>query len=176
MDLVFCRDVCPTLLFLNMAQSMKKIVTAKQSIIISRVIVYFFTLLLIVLDITGWWIGMRLEGAAILRHRMSFDDCLCFIICLYTCSFPAYYVLYSLHRLLVNIASGKVFIPENVQYLRRSSWCLFIAAAICLVGVIWLRVLLTIVASAGFVGLIVRVVKNIFEQAIAMKEELDLTV
>lgn len=176
MDLFFCRDVCPTLLFLNMAQSMKKIVTAKQSIIISRVIVYFFTLLLIVLDITGWWIGMRLEGAAILRHRMSFDDCLCFIICLYTCSFPAYYVLYSLHRLLVNIASGKVFIPENVQYLRRCSWCLFIAAAICLVGVIWLRVLLTIVASAGFVGLIVRVVKNIFEQAIAMKEELDLTV
>ena len=89
---------------------MKKIVTAKQSILISRVLVYFFTLLLIVLDITGWWIGMRLEGAAILRHRMSFDDCLCFIICLYTCSIPAYYVLYSLHRLLVNIASGKVFI------------------------------------------------------------------
>ncbi len=155
---------------------MKKIVTARQSIMISRGLVYFFTLLLIALDVIGWKLGLQLEGAAILRHSMSYEDCICFIICLYTCSIPAYYVLYCLHRLLVNIASGSVFIPENVSYLRRCSWCLIAAAAICLVGVIWLRVLLIVVASAGFVGLIVRVVKNIFEQAIAMKEELDLTV
>ena len=155
---------------------MKKIVTATQSILISRGLVYFFTLLLIVLDASGWWIGMRLEGTALLRHTMSFADSLCFIICLYSCSFPAYYVLYALHRILKNVASGKVFIPDNVQLLRRCSWCLLSAAAICTVGIIWLRVLLVIVAAASFVGLIVRVVMNVFEQAIAMKEELDLTV
>ena len=32
------------------------------------------------------------------------------------------------------------------------------------------------VIVAGFTGLIVRVVKNVFQQAIAMKDELDLTV
>ena len=155
---------------------MKKIVTAKQSILISRGLVYFFTLLLIILDVTGWWIGRRLEGTALLRHTISFEDSVCFIICLYTCSFPAYYVLYALHRLLKNVASGQVFVSDNVQLLRRCSWCLLSAAAICLVGVIWLRVLLVIVASASFIGLIVRVVMNVFEKAIAMKEELDLTV
>ncbi|MBR4984951.1 MAG: DUF2975 domain-containing protein [Proteobacteria bacterium] len=155
---------------------MKKIVTATRSILISRGLVYFFTLLLITLDVTGWWLGMRLEGTALLRHTISFEDSLCFIICLYSCSIPAYYVLYALHRLLINVAAGKVFISENVSLLRRSSWCLLAAAAICLIGVIWLRVLLIIVAAACFVGLIVRIVMNVFEQAIAMKEELDLTV
>lgn len=155
---------------------MKKVVAATRSILISRGLVYFFTLLLIVLDATGWWLGMRLEGTALLRHTISFEDSICFIICLYTCSIPAYYVLYALHRLLLNVATGKVFIPDNVKLMRRCSWCLFAAAAICLIGVIWLRVLLIIVAAASFVGLIVRVVMNVFEQAIAMKEELDLTV
>ncbi len=155
---------------------MKKIVTAKQSILISRCLVYFFTVLLIVLDVTGWWLGMRLEGTALLRHTMSFADSICFIICLYSCSFPAYYVLYALHRILSNVSANKVFIPENVKLLRRCSWCLLLAAAICAIGIVWLRVLLVIVAAASFVGLIVRVVMNVFEQAIAMKEELDLTV
>lgn len=154
---------------------MKK-AASNKNILISRGLVYFFTLLLIVLDASGWWIGMRLEGAAILRHTISHEDSLCFLICLYSCSIPAYYVLYALHRLLTNVSSGKIFIPENVKLLKRSSWCLLLAAAICLVGVCWLRVLLIVVASASFVGLIVRVVMNVFEQAIAMKEELDLTV
>lgn len=155
---------------------MSKSVTPNRNILISRGLVYFFTLLLVILDATGWWLGMRLEGTALLRHTISFEDSICFIICLYTCSIPAYYVLYALHRLLSNVATGKVFIPDNVQLLRRCSWCLLAAAAICAIGVIWLRVLLIIVAAASFVGLIVRVIMNVFEQAIAMKEELDLTV
>lgn len=155
---------------------MNKSVTPNRNILISRGLVYFFTLLLVILDATGWWLGMRLEGTALLRHTISLEDSICFIICLYTCSIPAYYVLYALHRLLLNVATGKVFIPDNVQLLRRCSWCLLAAAAICAIGVIWLRVLLIIVAAASFVGLIVRVIMNVFEQAIAMKEELDLTV
>ena len=155
---------------------MKKYDIARQSILLSRGMVYFFTFLLILLDATGWWLGMRLEGTALLRHTISHEDSICFMICLYSCSLPAYYVLYALHRLLKNVASGKVFIADNVTLLRRCSWCLLLAAAICLVGVIWLRVLLIIVWASSFVGLIVRVVMNVFEQAIAMKEELDLTV
>ncbi len=155
---------------------MKKIVPAKQSILISRGLVYFFALVLIAMDAMGWRIGMKLEGAALFRHTMSFQDSLCFIICLYLCSIPAYIVLHDLHRLLINLDAGKVFIPENVKRLRRCSWCLLSAAAICLVGVIWLRVLMIIVAAASFVGVIVRIIMNIFEQAISMKEELDLTV
>ena len=39
---------------------MKKKGTPNRNNLISRGLVYFFTLLLFVLDITGWWIGMRL--------------------------------------------------------------------------------------------------------------------
>ena len=155
---------------------MKKIIPEKRSILISRGLVYFFTLVLIAMDAMGWWIGMKLEGTPLLRHTMSFEDSLCFIICLYSCSIPAYIVLHDLHRLLTNVDTGKVFIPENVKLLRRCSWCLLTAAAICLIGIIWLRVLLIIVAAASFVGVIVRIIMNIFEQAISMKDELDLTI
>ena len=41
---------------------------------------------------------------------------------------------------------------------------------------IMLKRTLFIALAAGFTGLIVRVVKNVFQQAIAMKDELDLTV
>lgn len=155
---------------------MSKIQADKRSILISRVMVYFFTLVLITMDATGWWIGMRLEGAALLRHVISSEDSLCFLTCLYTCSIPAYIVLYGLHKLLIRVASGKVFVPGNVKILRVCSWCLFAAAAICLIGTLWLPILLIIVAAAGFMGLIVRIIMNVFVQAISMKEELDLTV
>jgi hypothetical protein len=36
--------------------------------------------------------------------------------------------------------------------------------------------LLLVAIAAGFMGLIVRIVKNAFQQAIAMKDELDYTV
>ena len=40
----------------------------------------------------------------------------------------------------------------------------------------WSQARVLIAIAAGFMGLIVRIVKNVFEQAITMKDELDLTV
>jgi chromate transport protein ChrA len=82
----------------------------------------------------------------------------------------------SLHRLLGNIRGGIVFARENVKELRRTSWCCFGVCAICLLSTAYYMPFLLISVAAGFVGLIVRIVKNTFEQAIAMKEELDFTV
>jgi hypothetical protein len=50
-------------------------------------------------------------------------------------------------------------------------------AVICGVAAVWYCLpMLVIAGAAGFMGLIVRIVKNIFRQAIDMKNELDYTV
>ena len=73
-----------------------------------------------------------------------------------------------------------MFVEENVKLLRAISWCCFGAAAATLVGgaaaVKLFLPLLVLAAAAAFMGLIVRIVKNVFQQAITMKSELDLTI
>ena len=82
-----------------------------------------------------------------------------------------------MNRLLKNLQAARVFIPENVRLLRIVSYCCFFAAMFCAVFAAGFLVTLWIVVmAAGFVGLIVRIVKNVFEQAIVMQDELDFTV
>ncbi|MFR1758596.1 MAG: DUF2975 domain-containing protein, partial [Christensenellaceae bacterium] len=59
---------------------------------------------------------------------------------------------------------------------RITSWCCFGACLICFASSFYCLPILLIAIAAGFMGLIVRIVKNVFEQAITMKDELDLTV
>ncbi len=149
--------------------------TNQRSILLSRVIVYFFAITLLAMDLGGVWLADQF-GHLISVQRMTENGGLYFMICLYGCSLPAYVVLYGLHKLLVNIRDEKVFVQENVSILRRISWCMFIAMAICMAFCWPLPILSVVVLSAGFIGLIVRVVKNVFERAIQMKQELDLTI
>lgn len=97
---------------------------------------------------------------------------------------PAGYVaLICLDKLLLNIKNDIVFDAKNVKLLRLISWACAFAG---LVGLISFVVILIknfmfetmIVLSAGefFMALVVRVVKNVFEKAIEIKEENDLTV
>lgn len=83
--------------------------------------------------------------------------------------------LLCLDRLLRNIQKSQVFISENVVLLRRISWCCFGVALILLVSYYYLFFMVAGVAAA-FIGLILRVVKNVIEEAIALKNENDLTI
>lgn len=144
-----------------------------RSLRISRVLVYLFGAALIWLDLSGWWYSRWLL-TRMLHFREA--EAAAFLVCLYLCSVPGYVTLFGLDRLLRNLQAGEVFVPENVRLLRRISWCCFAAAAVCLgCGTVMLT-LNVIAAAAALMGLIVRIVKNVFEQAIAMKEELDFTV
>ena len=85
-------------------------------------------------------------------------------------------LLLYLNRLLSRIHKGEFFSEANIFSLRLISWCSFCVAIVTLLaGLFYLSFLLVAVAFA-FIGLIVRVVKNVFEQALAIKEENDLTV
>lgn len=143
-----------------------------KSIILSHVLVCILAIALVLLDIFGFWICKWL--LSILPHAAPSFAVL--MVCLYSCSIPAYLLLYRMHRLLTNLRQEQVFIPENVSHLRCVSYCCFGAGLICLMGSFCFPSLLVITLAAGFVGLIVRIVKNVFQQAISMKDELDLTV
>ena len=68
-------------------------------------------------------------------------------------------------------------VPENVTALRRISWCCAGAAVLCLAAVfICYRPFAVLAAAAGFMALLVRVLKNAFAQAVRMKNELDYTI
>jgi hypothetical protein len=49
-------------------------------------------------------------------------------------------------------------------------------AMICLFAAIFYPTLLVVAAAAAFMGLIVRIVRDSFRQAVAMKDELDFTI
>ena len=77
---------------------------------------------------------------------------------------------------LAGISLGEVFTAGNIALLRRCSWCCMIVAAICLLFTAALFYFLLVAAAAAFIGLILRVIKNVFQQALALKEENDYTI
>ena len=67
--------------------------------------------------------------------------------------------------------------PQTVLALRRISWCCTWAAVLCLPVGIWIYLPFAFLAvAAGFMALLVRVLKNAFAQAVRMKDELDYTI
>lgn len=141
----------------------------RSSLTLSRVLVAFFALTLLVLDALGWWL---LPPWIIIPQHVT-----PVLVLLYTASIPAWGALAGLWLLLGALARGEVFTRENIRRMRFISWCCFGAGALCLPGAVFIEpVVLLAAAACGLMGLIVRIVKNVFEQAALMKDELDLTV
>jgi len=111
------------------------------------------------------------ENSGILLYQQKLFAC-----CFYPCSVFAYVTLYSLIRLLLNIKKGIIFITPNVRYLRRISWCCLAVAVITLIAGVFYIPYSFVAVAAGFVGLMLRVVKNVMENAVQLKEENELTI
>ncbi|MBQ8741546.1 MAG: DUF2975 domain-containing protein [Clostridia bacterium] len=99
-----------------------------------------------------------------------------FVACFYPCAAFAYATLYSLIKLLFNIKKDEIFINSNVKYLRRISWCCFAVAVITLIGGVFYLPFLFVAVAAAFVGLMLRIVKNVMQNAVAISEENELTI
>lgn len=95
---------------------------------------------------------------------------------IYVGTVPGLIALFSLDRLLANIKKKDVFIKKNVKYLRVISWCSFAVSAILFVSGFYYLLFLVVAVAAAFFGLILRVVKNVIEQAVAIKDENDFTI
>lgn len=114
--------------------------------------------------------GWNPDGAAMQKMLVLFS------CCFYPSAPLAYITLYSLLKLLFNIKNDKVFVVANVKYLRRISWCCFIVALITLVGGFFYIPFLCVFVAAAFVGLMLRVVKNVMQNAAEIKAENELTI
>jgi len=88
----------------------------------------------------------------------------------------AYVVLFAMLKLLSNMSKDKVFDRQNTKLMAIITAALIGIAIDCVVGgFIWFGCWeLTILAL--FMGLVVMSVKVVFDKAITMKEEMDLTI
>jgi len=97
-------------------------------------------------------------------------------VLLYAALVPAAVACISLLRLLGNVRAGSVFQPTSARYLRLLSWCCFFECAIFAALSFWFVSAPFIALGVGFIGLMLRVVKNVIEEGTRIKSENDFTV
>jgi hypothetical protein len=99
----------------------------------------------------------------------------CFII-FYSVIAVAFGVLFVLHLLLNNIRLNMIFIDKNVVYLRLISWGCVLECLIFLVLSYYFLIAYLLSFGCLFLSAVIRVVKNIMEDATAIKDENDYTI
>ena len=145
-----------------------------KSVLLSQVCIVVFAFLLAAADIGAYWLLSWFMG---ISHALDgLKDGYFLLLTFYSCSVFAWIMLVNLWKLLTNIRHGRLFESSSVRCLRKTAWCCAGVCAICLLSSLYYIPLILISISAGFVALIVRIVKNVFEQAIWMKNELDFTI
>ena len=98
---------------------------------------------------------------------------------LYACLLFGIVALVILLRLLIEIRRGEVFTVGNVRRLRLISYCGFAIMLACLLGAIVAAprpVFFFLATIAGFLGLLMRVIKNVIDAARLLKEDADYTI
>ena len=138
------------------------------SLVCTRIIIVLALLLALILVLATLFApGIVLPGYDPLPLTITY---LCFCL-------PALGALWALDRLLSAVRHEQVFTAANVRLLRIISWCCFVAGAILLIGCFFVSLNLIILAVlAAFFGIVIRVVKNLFEAAVALKDENDFTI
>jgi len=84
--------------------------------------------------------------------------------------------LICLDKLLRNIRKEQPFINQNVTLLRMISYCCFGEIVVFAYLTVLKPFVVVVLIACGFMGLILRVVKNVFEQAVRIREENDFTI
>ena len=143
-----------------------------KSVILSQWCVALFALCLLALDIGAYWVAQWFTWNRFYVWQYGF----LLMASIYAGSVFGWPCLYQLWRLLRNIRRGALFVADNVRCMRVVSWCCVWAALIAALSTAYSPPFFFVAVAAGFLALIVRIVKNAFEQAIAMKDELDWTV
>lgn len=145
----------------------------QKSIRLSKLGVILFAVLILAGAVIAPWMvryvvsisQIELEGKEFLFYMTLYGGCI-----------PAFVMLYDLYRVLQRISEGKVFAGENVSGLRRISWCCLLGGGLCLLSMFYYPPFGVVAFAAVFMGMIVRVVKNVMAEAVTLKEEADFTI
>ncbi len=98
------------------------------------------------------------------------------LVTLYSAVPAAVVALVCLDKLLKNIIECQPFVEKNVKLLRIISYCCFAEALVFIYFATLKPFAVIVVIACAFMGLILRVVKNVFEQAVSIREENDFTI
>jgi hypothetical protein len=89
---------------------------------------------------------------------------------------PGLILLFHANALLTRLKGGQVFTGANVRSLRVMSWCGYAAGIVFAAGSRGSIAFIFIALAAGFAGLILRVLKNVLEAGVDLKDENDYTI
>ncbi len=148
---------------------------SQRSALLSLVIVRMCYVLLAVCCVLAPWIVRYYDEIV----NIPTGQPSCFVPLLVTlyCAVPAAAVaLVCLDKLLGNVRRDEPFIESSVKYLRIISWCCYAEAVVFIYFSFIKQFAVLVMVGFAFVGLILRVVKNVFQQAVALREENDYTI
>lgn len=131
--------------------------------------------------LTVWWMRITVIAWCVLAFCVPLLFWLKWItvkllLLFYVLFIPMLLVFRELYRMLHNIQQGIVFSEKNTASLRLISWACFFVAVFLLVAAIQWPILLVVSGVIGFLGLFVRVIKNMLTEAILIKEENEFTI
>ena len=142
----------------------------RKSLILSKCCVVFFLALLLTCAVfasRGYDIWLKYLTAS----RKAY-----FLTTVYFGSIPAATLLVLMYVLLHRIGEGQVFIGKNTECLRHISWCCFLGAAISTASAFYWMTWAAVGVAAAFMGLIVRVIKNVVAKAVSLQDDADFTI
>ena len=147
-------------------------ISKKLSVSISNVLV---KLMFVALVMAVFFVPVILKHYIEVFNK-SQNDYVLLLAVTYVSMLPALAALICLDRLIKNIYREEIFVSQNVKMLRILSWCCFFVAIIYGAFGFAYTFALLISFAAVFFGLVLRVLKNVFAEAVSIKEENDFTV
>lgn len=152
--------------------------TRSRSVRLTTVLVWICTIaafaaVFFIPALAQWYLGARFDYS---ERQLADRLYLPLVVAMYLSLPPAFIALSRLMGLLTNIKSSRVFVRGNCDNLRALSYCCFAVCVIFAVFSFWRVSGLIVSFAAGFMGLILRVLKNVFEEAVALREENDAVI
>ncbi len=152
-------------------------ISSKASIILSLVFsAIFFVLLLVGAVIMPSVLEYFLNGLQGAGVSSPFFNSTFLLLMAYGVLAVAFLADTLLFLLLLRIRAGLVFTSRSVSLIRGVSWCCFLLGALFIVLAYPFPAALVVTFAAVFLGLCLRVVKNVMEEAVEIKTENDFTV
>lgn len=157
-------------------------ISKKASVMISLLLsAAFIVIFFVLMCILPWFtkeapVLAELRGYFAEKEILSVSGEVFFLVWAYILLACALVCCVAIFFMLLHIRKGNIFSEKTVSFIRFISWdCIFIALVFATAQ--YFHPLVFIVALAvAFLGLCLRVVKNVIEEAITIKDENDLTV
>ncbi len=144
--------------------------TSDKSTKLTLYVTYLFAFVIIGLMIFAYPIAKNVLGP---NQRTAYISA---VTAFYICCPAAWIALYKIRILLKNVLADNIFSNESVKLLHQLSLCCLFVAVICFITIYFCHIFFTFALGAGFMSLILRVLRNVMGKAVKIKEENELTI